>query len=66
LRYQSLRTTVQNALNKGDEQSRLRILLPMLKLFMAIMCDNSSLTRLKAHRFVLETYEMPASKGAMP
>lgn len=66
LRYQSLRTTVQNALNKGDEQSRLRILMPMLKLFMAIMCDNSSLTRLKAHRFVLETYEMPASKGAMP
>lgn len=57
LRYQTLRTTVQNALARNDEKNRLRILMPTLQFFMAVMSDNSSLTRLKAHRFVLETHE---------
>lgn len=62
LRYQTLRTTVQNALQRDDVQNRTRILVPMLQFFMAVMSDNSSLTRLKAHRFVLDIHESSSNQ----
>lgn len=61
LRYQTLRTTVQKALEKDDPQKRYAVLLPMIRFLMAVMCDNSSMTRLKAHRFVLETHDAKCS-----
>ncbi len=54
LRYQSIRTTVQNALEKNDESQRRRILIPILRFLTAVMCDNSPVKRLKAHRFMAE------------
>ncbi|MBQ9818097.1 MAG: DNA repair protein RecO [Proteobacteria bacterium] len=54
LRYQTIRTTVQNALAKNDEQQRRKILEPVLKFLAAVMCDNSPIRHLKAHRFMGE------------
>ena len=55
LRFQSIRTTVQNALARNDEMQRRRILAPVLKFLAAVMCDNSPYKVLKAHRFMAET-----------
>ena len=55
LRYQTIRTTVQNALARNDEMQRRRILTPVLRFLAAVMCDNSSFKMLKAHRFMFET-----------
>lgn len=55
LRDQSIRTTVQNALSHRDEAMRKRILTPVLKFLTAVLCDNSPVKRLKAHRFMAET-----------
>ena len=55
LRYQTIRTTVQNALTRNDEMQRKRILAPVLKFLAAVMCDNSPYKTLKAHRYMAET-----------
>lgn len=55
LRYQTIRTTVQNALARNDESQRRKILAPILKFLAAVMCDNSPIKRLKAHKFMAET-----------
>ena len=55
LRDQSIRTTVQNALSHHDELQRRKILTPILKFLTAILCDNSPIKRLKAHKYMAET-----------
>ncbi len=60
LRFQSLRETVQKALAINDEAQRRKVLAPVLKFLVSIMCDNSTMKRLKAHRFMAETaLDMP-------
>ena len=60
LRYQSLRETVQKALAVNNESQRRKILAPVLKFLVSIMCDNSTMKRLKAHRFMAESaLDMP-------
>lgn len=54
LRYQSLRTTVQNALARDDEAKRKRVLEPVLRFLVAVMNDCSPICRLKAHRLMAE------------
>ena len=56
LRLQTVRTTVQNALEKNrDEMQRRRILTPVLRLLAAVANDNSPFRQKKAHRFMAET-----------
>ena len=60
LRFQSLRATVQKALAINDAEKRRKVLAPVLRFLVSIMCDNSTMKRLKAHRFMAETtLEMP-------
>lgn len=54
LRYQSIRTTVQNALAHDNEAQRKRVLEPVLKFLIAVMADSSPICRLKAHRLMGE------------
>lgn len=53
--YQNIRTTVQKALARNDEMQRRRVLRPVLRFLMAVMCDNSAYKTLKAHKFMAET-----------
>lgn len=55
LRYQSIRTTVQNALAHDNESQRRRVLEPVLRFLVAVMSDSSPICRLKAHRLMAET-----------
>lgn len=53
LRYQSLRQTMQNAVERGASIKKLNsILAPVVRFLFAIMKDNSAILRTKAHVFM--------------
>ena len=54
LRFQDIRTTVQNALQKNNETQMKRVIAPVIKFLVSVIANNSPIKKLSAHRYMVD------------